>query len=336
MKQVGQRLPRLDAIDMVRGLAIFFMIIVHTNAYFLSQGSKIVFDIWDVGEFSVPAFIFCAAYIFFRKNYPIDSLKGFFTYLKKRTVRLLAPYYIFAAVFISLILLHEPSKVTGRYIFDTFFVVGGIDLNWLVLLFLCFAVIMPFIRFISQKSRVLLYGLASFSVISAILLMFYHFPFNYRYIMWLPWSLLIIISMEITDREHERLYLLKSGALWFVVFLVSWITLAHYNHPLTMFDNKYPPNIYHLSFGAFSMIAIYMVAKKGIFSFFPIKPFLSFLSRNSYTLFFIHWAIIYVFWNFTHIQFDWISFFVVVLLSSSAVQIAINKVLIFVPKKQSG
>lgn len=91
---------RNSTIDSLRGLAIVAMIMLHTNAYFLSRGGWVSFS-WNWLHFAVALFVFCSVYLFWKKApaqpYPVME------YIKKRVLRLLIPYYMFLLVFLQII-----------------------------------------------------------------------------------------------------------------------------------------------------------------------------------------------------------------------------------------
>src|SRR5579864_4521172 len=145
---------RFSEIDDMRGLAILAMVLIHTNAYFLSD--KIAETLWNYSQFAVPVFLFCSSYIFFR-NRPTHGVMLPFTYIKKRFMRLLIPYYIFAVIYILVSYFEEPAKITGQYILQSLFLVGGIDINWLILLFLFLTFLMPIFTYLEEKQKKLFF-----------------------------------------------------------------------------------------------------------------------------------------------------------------------------------
>jgi hypothetical protein len=317
-------LARLDFIDMLRGLAIVVMILLHTNAYFLKN--PISFFTWDWGQFAVPVFIFCSSYIFFQKQYVFTSVEDFFRYVKKRIIRLLIPYYIFVVVYFGLIYFQNPAKLTIKYILQTITLTGGIDINWLVLLFIYFIFIMPFIQLISKKQLVfIIYSLLSVIFSFILILKSKFLNLDYRFVMWLPWSLLIIANFFMVKYEKNKRIVFSIFLINVIVFVVLYFFQKYLGHSTVQYYNKYPPNIYHIAFCIWSTIIVCWIAKKGLFSFFPTKQILSFISKNSYSLFFIHYCIIFFLTVFTKIKFNWITFFTVVLFLSIFIQFVINK-----------
>lgn len=328
MVKATKKLARIEEVDLLRGLAILAMVSLHTNAYFLSN--PLSFFTWDYGQFAVPIFIFCSTYLFFKKDYQFNSIKDALTYVKKRVIRLLIPYYIFVAVFACLVYLREPAKITINYLFQNAVMMGGIDINWLVILFIYFSFLLPFLSYTKNKRPSWWWIFLVVSLISSIIFLFYRPTYNYRYVMWLPWSLLVIFTQVFALNEAKTIFFLLTGVFSFIVFLGLRFLEAYLKHSLLQYDNKYPPNLYHIAFGVFSIILFYVLAKKRIFSLPIIKPILIFLSKNSYPIYFVHYCIIFVLWVFFKFKFNWITFFITITALTIGVQALFNKVLALV------
>ncbi len=323
----GPKKERLKEIDMLRGIAMFVMILIHTNAYFLSN--KTAKLLWNASQFAVPVFIYCSAYLYFHKDPSFASFGEFLVFLKKRFIRLLQPYYMFAIVFTGILALNNLKRINLPYIVNSFMVVGGIDINWLVLLFLIFSFVMPFISYTLKKNRLLFYFFAFCSFASSFIFVFFRFPFNYRYIMWLPWSVMIIAGYVIMQNEKKKWFFPIFGMVFLVLFLGLRSIQINLNHSLIMYDNKYPPNLYHLSYGIMSLSVLYWIVNSFIFRIKPVESFFSFLSKYSYSLFFIHYTILFILALFFRFRFTWESFFVVVLSWSVLTQFVFNEIHLF-------
>jgi peptidoglycan/LPS O-acetylase OafA/YrhL len=314
---------RNETIDILRGLAVFAMILIHTNTYF--SNNKIAYFLWDYSQFAVPVFVFCSAFVFFK----ISSVKNDvynFEYFKKRLSRLFIPYYIFLCFYLPYLFFTKPSTLDLNYFLKSIFVLGGVELNWLVMLFTFFTFIMPVIQHISLKNKPLLGILFMTSWCVGILLLFFKFPFHYRWIMWLPWTTIIIFSWFFAKFEEQKwmtqIVILLSG----LTFFITWNIQNALNHPLTQFGNKYPPNLFHLSYGILGITVLYVLAKKGAFNFSPLKNLMLFLSRYSYEIFFVHFFILFVALDFLdEKKFGWIGFFLLIFGSTLVVQCGMNK-----------
>jgi len=308
-------------IDFLRALSMLAVIFIHTNAYFLSK--KNVFLIWDFCQFAVVAFVFCSSYVFFQRERLLD-LKSFFAFLKKRLLRLFIPYWTFLIVMLGLITIKEPNKINFTFILKNIFVIGGIDINWLVLLFVLFSVLFPVVSFLKRKKPWLFYLYVIFSLASSVVLLFYKPGFDYRLIMWLPWSVVALFSWYYVKHQKQSLFLPLTISVSLLLFSLLTLVLSSTHHSLTQFDNKYPPNLYHLTYGLFLTALLSFIFKARFFLFTPIKISLSFLSKKSYSLFFIHYFVIYVLTVFYKISFTWISFFVCVLVITIIIQLILT------------
>lgn len=314
---------RVDYIDNMRGLAIIVMMMLHTNAYFLQN--PISSFIWNWGQFAVPVFIFCASYVFFQKHHLISDSFNMVSYLITRLARLLIPYYIFVGVFCVLLFLKDPAKISVQYILENILIIRGIDINWLVLLFVFFTLLMPFVSwlYLNKKWVLLVYFLISF--VSAAVLLFIKIQFNYRFIMWIPWSLLLIVNFFIVKYEKKPSILFGIFISSFVGFVFLYMVQKYFGHSTIQYYNKYPPNLYHLLFCVWSTIVVVFVSKTRAFSFSPIKKALSFYSVNSYSIYFVHYCLLFATTMFLKIKFNWITFFVFILVTTTLVQVFFNK-----------
>lgn len=303
-------------IDLLRGIAILAMILIHTTYYFLSD--PIALALWNYSQFAVPVFVFCSAFIFFNKSYNFSLL-----YVFKRIKRLLIPYYVFAIFFISLVYFFEPKKVTTTYLLKNILVIGGIDINWLVLLFIQFAIVFPLISYLFKKQELIFYAYCFLSILSLIYFVFQHTPIDYKLVMWLPWSTIALYTWYVVKNENKKWFYKITIPFSFGAFLVLYFIQRMLSHPLYLQQNKYPPNLYFLSFGIFSITLLLYFAKY----FFPknfIRSFFIFLSKYSYSIYFIHYCILYLcVKTILHsYSFSWLSFFLAVLIPTIVIQYA--------------
>lgn len=317
---------RYAEIDFLRGIAIFVMILIHTNFYFLGTSftAKIL---WEVSQFAVQAFVFCSAFIFFLRGKDTWQ-NGFGLYVKKRLKRLLIPYYLFLPVFMTIVFLKDNTAITPTYILQSIFVTGGIEINWLVLLFLMFIFLIPAIVFFQHKSKLLFYGYFALSLLSSIYFMFFPMPYaiSYKLIMWLPWSLLFFFAIYFI-RYHKAPWfypvtLTVSGILFLLLGAIEILT----NHNLSLYDNKYPPTLYFLIYGMFAITVIIRLAKSNKLPH-VIQKSIHFLSIYSYSLYFIHYIILTILTGtLSKFHYTWYTFFPVVFIPTILLQLLINKI----------
>lgn len=308
-------------IDTLRGISMLMIILTHTTSYFLKD--SLANFLWNASQFSVTVFIFCSFYLFF-KNPPIRT----FPYLKKRFLRLFIPYIIFLLFFIPLQFLHDPRSMTMHTAMQYFtLTTAGNDLSWLVLLFIQ----LSFVGIIIQKihKNKLLFHLFLVSCFLSTLFLLAPRSLggvgisNFKLVMWLPWSLIIFFTYFFTNHEKSKTFLKKMLlATGWIFLILNAVQIAYLYHPL-LYDNKYPPNLYHLSYGIFWTCLLILLERQGIFNYSPLRSLLHFLSKYSYPIFFIHFLLLYMIVQFQPVllgNLHWWGFFGVLLFGSLGIQ----------------
>lgn len=313
-------MQRDKTIDNLRGLAMLAMIIIHATAYFLRD--KITLFIWDSLQWAVPVFLFCSFYLYYNKVKTFDK-ENILPYFKKRFSRLLIPYYVFLLVYFLLVYFLDPRKFNLNYFSANVFLYGGLDLNWLPLLFFYLSFLMPLLLLLEKKK--IWFNLWGFlSIVSSIVFIFYS-PFKSRTIMWLPWSTFIFFTLFFIRNEKNWKRLFYAALVFGLIFIVTRLIEIKIGHNLTHFGNKYPPTLYHLSYGVVSVIVLYWLSKKNVFTFLGFDKFLNFLSVNSYPIFFTHSLAIFLF-IWLKIKFpNWFTLFLGISSVSFLTQIILNK-----------
>lgn len=327
-----QNRPRLLEIDFLRGTAILAMIIIHTAAYHLNI--QWLHILWDRCQFAVVTFIFCSGYLYF--SHPIAEGQNMIQYAKKRLTRLILPYYLFLIFVFLFVWISQPKSLTLSYVRDSVLLLGGPDINWLVLLFLQFSILLPLFSFFNRKAPVLLWIYGAISIASSLLFLTYKLPFNYKFIMWLPWSSVLLYSFLFFKYHQKKAFAIGSILGLFVVFLVSWYWLMKSGHSLVHYDNKYPPNIYHLAYGTLWTVVLYYAFQFGTLRFQPFTWLLTYFSTYSYSIYFIHWLVIYILTATLHLQMNWWQFFLGVSVISILTQMIFNKLLYFISTLKRG
>jgi peptidoglycan/LPS O-acetylase OafA/YrhL len=308
---------RFLEIDLLRGIAMLAMILIHTCYYFLSDPTALF--IWNWSQFAVPVFIFCSAYLFFQK--PKDlSLE----YVRKRIGRLLYPYYIFLLFFIPIYFLINPDTSQIKYIFQSIFVIGGVDINWLVLLFIQFTIIFPLFFSMHNQNKILFYIYSVIAFVSSCLFIFYKLPFNQKFLMWLPWSVIPIFTLYFVNNHNKKSFMRIMAIISTLLFFTSYYLEVLTNHKLGMYENKYPPTIYFLSYGILMTILLYLLSKL-IMKSKLLTSFFAFLSVYSYPMYFIHYTILIVLATQVRFFTHWSIFFLTILTVTIAIQVGINK-----------
>jgi len=278
--------------------------------------------LWNYAHFAVPIFIFCSAYLSFKTKKGTMSI----IQILKRLQRLLIPYYLFLASWFSYIAITKKGAITLKGVLDKVFFLNAksADLEWLVVLFIYFIFLFPFIYYLSKKP-IVFWIYTIFALLSSVLLLFIHTSVPYRFLMWLPWSLLLSAILLVVKYEKNRLCIPVVIGISLVLFFLSRSIIVAQNHSLTLTHNKYPPNLYYLSYGMFWTFLIYMIYNKIRFPNL-IDRFFFFYSAHSYSIFFIHFLIIFIFLDFFPFRIlQWWGFFLIVLVLAPLVQLVLNK-----------
>lgn len=298
---------RSENIDFLRSIAIIGVIATHVLSYNLTN--PLNFFIWNYLHFVVVLFVFCSGYVLtlhYKNN--LTTASDILKWYKKRFVRLLVPFYIYLLIHYLLWILF-PHYFSGlgltknlHLLLQSIFFIGGIDLNWLPLLFLQLTLLFPlFIKIFTKKTTVILYVLAAIGVTAYFTIS--PFPHTYyRLVMFIPWSLILLYSMYISKKEQMDTDLSNNINRYFkalfvgaVVFISLFVYYSSGHISFVLTNHKYPPDFYYLSY-AFTMSLIMIIASKlHIVEHIRIKRISYYISNNSYQLFFIH----YIFLDFT-------------------------------------
>lgn len=274
-------------IDLLRGLAIVIMVILHVAAYYLNIPSIRI--IWDYTHFVVPLIIFCSVYVPFTSDKRVNK-----NYIIHRLKRLLIPYWVYVIVLYftnSLIGSHKPTLtafIQGFLLLDF----TSRDFNWLVLLFIYLMILVPIVKWSTQK-RFMMFILTAVSSIVSILLIFYPAVIPYRLVMWIPYLFYLII-IYYSFRQKYKIYIPVILTTSFILYILLNLVLQHIGHPITLIENEYPPNIYFLAYGTFWTFLFFLLVTQS-HHYIPsvMKKLLSYLSRNSYSFYFVHIFILY-------------------------------------------
>lgn len=320
---------RIFYIDILRGLALFCMIFLHTGVYYLQQ--KFVYILYNLTDFVNVAFLFCSCYVFFehsKKNNPIN-----WTSIKKRILRLVLPYYIFLFCYFILLYFTDRSTITTINVIKHIVMWNGIYVSWLVILFIFFAFLNPIILFLKTNNTLLYYLFFLLSFLSSIIFLFLKIQ-NYAYILCIPYSLTIYYAMWIRNNmKNTRILFLTFTVL--MIFLVPIFLFKNSENQTPLLDNKYPPNLYYLFYSFIVIDVFFLLNRFSLMKDNIINRFFIYLGTYSYELFFIHILIIYVLHKCDFfIQTNWAIGFIVVLAMSLIVQL-ISKQIYVLPLKLS-
>lgn len=307
---------RNDHIDALRGIGIFFMILIHVTAWYRSDAIAAFF--WNYAQFAVQIFVFCSGYVFYLKDKTQFSGLSL-QFLWRRATRLLIPYYAFLLVYLPLEFIEDARRISAAYVAKSLSLTGGPDLNWAVLLFLYMALVTPVLMYFKKSRPVIFWIYLGLSIVLSALFLDFKIE-NYKLIMWLPWSLLLPFSWLIADDSGRRKWLVPTIAATLASTLGY---LQKTGGSLLFFDNKYPPNAYYLSYGMIWILALWEILRRTT-SMNILKRFFVYFGIHSYELFFIHfWVFICL--RLLHIWLPWSLQFVLLLMISVLLQKTVSR-----------
>ena len=288
---------RFGAIDFLRAIGILGVIATHVFSDNLVNPLNTF--IWNYLHFVITSFIFCSGYVMYvAYKDKVDNLSKLPLWYKKRLVRLLQPYYIYLLTHVGLVLLF-PLYFGGlgiqknwQYIWQSVFLVGGINENWLPLLFIELAVLFPFLLFLLKRFKIGFWTYITLGIIYTLWITLFPAPYSlYRWVMWIPWSLVFLLAWYFAKRDQTKsstsaYAMISIGSV--IVFGLLYVLFGNAHRSLTLIDNKYPPNLFYISYEfavSFILLSIahWNVLQKKWFSHIWL-----YLSSRSYGLFFIH------------------------------------------------
>lgn len=299
------------------------MILIHTNAYLLSD--KIAYYTREISQFAVVAFLFCSTYLTLKRPYPV-TISEFAGYLIKRLKRLLIPYYVFVVAYAVFMSLFAGKTLSHSYLVQNVLLTGGIDFNWLVLLFVQLTFVTPLLQYWYDNHRSLFHIYAVVALVSSVYFLT-RTPLPYfRLIMWLPWSLVIVYTFYF-DRlwKSKSVFIVTTLLFGCIYYLTQHYVLIPSKHALSMYANKYPPNIYHIAYSIFALNILYGMSQLKLFSQKIVQAVIDFFSLYSYTIYFIHILIIEAMTRILNMKtLHWFLFFALITYLTALAQLAYN------------
>ena len=332
---------RFADIDLLKAFSIVGVVAIHVAAFNLNKTTA--FLSWNYLQFTVVTFVYCSGFVL-AKTYKegFNNTAEILAWLKKRLVRLLIPFYIYIIAHYSLWFL-SPKYFSGfglqkdlYFFFQSISLTGGVDLNWLPLLYVELMFVLVFLTLI-KKNLIIYSTFLLIGISSTIFFFFYNFlDFGYRFLMWLPWSLVLFISLKFYLGQNQEKTLSKKyfllGAFFIMFFLGLFIYLGLTGQSLILRQHKYPPDLYYLSYSLGVSFFFLTFSKLKFFSLEIINKIIFYLSNSSYSLFFIHVIVLdFYFKSFRHSLLSdfWFAQFLLIFSVSIIIDLLVKKLLGF-------
>jgi len=306
------------------------MILIHATAYFLDEPTSLL--IWNTTHFAVPLFVFCSAYILLQRN---DAKSLSIVRAVSRLKRLVVPYIIFTTVLLVTFVLVLDRPISLQSAIRWYLLGSGRDIGWLVVLFIYFIFLIPLILRVAKYTQLKRVVYVVVWVAPIAFLFTPHFQ-SFRLIMWLPWSAFLIFAYWFVKNEQNRWFPFCTLGVAVVALLLSRFILIEMEKTLVFTENKYPPNMYYLSYGILTTTILYylhhFLTTHNLFAHW-LQQIFNFFSRHSYSLFFIHFIYVYLLKDMIDYKvLGWMGFFGVILILSVITQFGVNKIQLIVKR----
>ena len=312
--------PRDMRLDFMRALGTLTIIVPHV----LSPNILV-----QIRAFDVVMLVFVSGMSYAYQAMNRQSF-GYYQYVKKRCKPLLIPTMVLICILycsvnmVSIVLskgvyYNIQDLVKSLLLFE-----DGIGYVWIIKVYLGLALIAPFAwKYIKKiDSNVLLLALCSFVYIiyfiAQVTIQNINVPiisvFFEEYVFYVvAYAIPFLIGMYICKNGRERK---SSNIIWILLFAVIQIIVVLQGEGFTPNDNKYPPQLYYLSYGIACSIIIYRIAPT------KVASGIRWLSKNSLVFYLVH--VFWIIWislvaNSLNIQFInifWIKYILVVLLTA--------------------
>jgi hypothetical protein len=169
---------------------------------------------------------------------------------------------------------------------------GGINFNWLVLLFVGIGLMLPVFQYLHASRRNVWFVFFVLSMACSVWALFNRASISSSYRMWMLLLWIPFIQMFQTVevlRRHNRRNLLTLVLLLVVGFAVIYVSLIGSAASVHMSSHKYPPDIYYYVFSS-AAVALIVYLAPYIVSLVPqlAMRYISYCSRVSYELYFAH------------------------------------------------
>lgn len=319
-------------IDTIKAIATIIVMMTHVLAYHL--GEYTTWFLWNYSHFVVVGLVFCSAYLY-ADTHPTETTRLTVKWFFKRLSRLYIPYLIYL-IFHAMLMNFFPQYFMGygwqktlSFFVQNLTLTGGVDFGWLPLLFIQLAIFLPILLRIARNKNqrnVYIVILSIFVCITTIL----RIPTQYSRLMaWIPWSLVAFLGLLFCDAEKlntNRSYrsLQKIVPLVAGIWIAWRVVLTILNMPTSFDMHKYPPDISYLSYGAFFTGFFLLVLHRFPIQQQLIKQVVTYISKQSYQLFFIHFILLDL--VMTRFRSEWIRESAAVILGTLCVSILISSI----------
>lgn len=254
---------RIDEIDILKGISIIAVLMIHTTGIAVSDLDKsslsyIIFAVLNrFSQFAVPAFIFASSMLLMYNYSDGDDWKLFY---KKRFKNVLLPYIVWTMIYgiYLYVVYNEPLKSIltvenlffGGMFYHLYFIVI------IVQLYLLFPILLYIYRFISQNIHTVVLSIVLFQIVDVLVYRYFISKFfQNSSLLFITYISFIIAGMYIGEniREWGKYYHKKLLNSFFAVIVFGYLFI---DISLKVFANKQiDSNLYNIYYYVFTLLA---------------------------------------------------------------------------------
>lgn len=243
---------RVVWVDVIRAISFLLIITSHVMG-----SDNIVYQL--IFGFNVPCMVLLSGYVA-----STDRSASAIEYYKKRFLRIVIPSWIYFALYFMLVELLSIGQLypySVKQIVMTFVFMDGIGYTWILAVFLMIAVIVPVIRFLSQKYKTAIVIVMILYLIIGIFLFITYKGFKLEKLLLycLSYSFLTIVGYHFEDliKNGKAIILFSSVNVFLIFYVLITGKFAVYDIRV----NKYPPSIYYVMYGILVFAILYIICK---------------------------------------------------------------------------
>lgn len=304
-------------IDVLRTIGILFIFLAHVNSPFFIQQMRI---------FDVILMVIISGYVY-------KEPENYFTYIKKRGIRLLFPTWVTLTIFfISVYILKKILKIDIdilklNTIMQSYLLIHGIGFVWIIRIYLVVAILGPLILKRMSFLKLILYFVILEIIIEGSLEKYNSPVLEIILFQTLPYVLLFCYGNLL---KNKKVPILRMNIGLVVILLVGYFTIPNLN----LQEFKYPPRSYYIAYGTLiSNILFYFKEKiKSLKNI--IKNIISYIGKSTMWFYLIHIFVYYLLLFIKKkIKIEWYFEYIILVLLSFHLLIFKDLILFFIEKK---
>ena len=306
---------RDSRIDILKFIGIICILLAHVNP---------PAQIFELRNFDVVLMVFLTGTTYYISSGNRLSYKS---YVLKRFHRLIQPTWMFLVIFFPLFfIIFQFTQKTAVFTFEkivrSFLLVDGIGYVWIMRIYFCTALLLPFFSWCNNKiKRNIIYFACIiplyFIYIGFIQLtpLFENSPLSelYQFLLidTLGWGIIAAIGI----RSYK--FSIKEQSLCCIFFGALYFLFRHITNAAPTQDFKYPPRIYYIAYGLFVTYLLLLILNNNLVKKIFNNTLFNYIARNSLWIYLWHIIPVYIlkyFGNsFPFINSNWILKFIFIL-----------------------